>query len=216
MTAHTATVCSDTPLTSSVSFDAETVRKIKEKTVSYALSLDDFKEQALSDNVALALHQDHSRMTMLMGVVKEHFLELWEAAFPYDGIRLKEETKESRFKVVFDEQSGSMCRLLMRRWHEGLSVTLGELTAIVFKKPKGPDYSRKRSSVRDKYFVVMEEFWLWDVKYTEGVDKNGNKHVKRHDITAGPALQAFNDVYVEVRLALLKQLVSRVEKLEDK
>lgn len=157
------------------------------------------------------MQQDSSRLVMLVGDVKERFLDLLLYEFPYDGVRLEREQRDEWFKLAFDEQTVSMHRLLMRRSIEGVPVSLGELTEIVYPQQRTCDFNKKRAEVRDKFLVPMEELWLWDVNAIENIDKNGKKRIARYEISAGPALQLFSrDVFTPLRRELLKQLINRL------
>ena len=65
------------PLFSSFGLAQPQIDEIVSSTRRFAAEQDALKEDALSDDLELALHQDQSRLTMLWGSVLEFFSKEW-------------------------------------------------------------------------------------------------------------------------------------------
>lgn len=192
-------------------FDPIRAAAVVDDAVRFGLAHNTSAERAPSADLELAMHQDFSRLVMLMGVVLEHFLDRLLSEFPYEGVRLTREQKEQWFKLAFDEQTVSMHRLLMRRTIEGKPVSLGELTEIVSPQNRTSDFNKKRRDVRNKYLRPMEEMWLWNVNEVERTNRHGEREIARYEIMAGPALKLFSKgVFMPLRREFLKQLTNRL------
>lgn len=193
-------------------FDPTRAEKVVDGALKFALNHKAFSNDALSHDKELAMHQDFSRLVMSCGTCLERFIDLLLNEFPYEEVHLEREQRDEWFELAFDEQTVSMHRLLMRRAIEGKSVSLGELTEIVYPQSRTSDFNKKRRDVRDKYLCAMEEMWLWNVTPIERTNRHGKREIARYEISAGPGLRLFSrSVFSPLRQRILTQLLNRLE-----